>query len=189
MGETECEFVKIAGAGTACTHHWTPRLDSAGICCHVISAQLKIMKPSKTPGICRIDQPSHRTHGFFLRAARDGQIYSGFYSDKKYGGRAQALAAAQEHRGKLLKILGLPAQKSRRYWAELPRRKGRSGIVGVQRVIDRQSKPWRKYWRAMWSPEKGVVRKQQFSIRKHGEEKAKQLALHARRAGVRSMVG
>ena len=145
------------------------------------------MKPKKTPGISRIDQPSHRTHGFFLRAARLGQIYSGFYSDKKYGGRAQALAAAVEHRGKLLKILGLPAQKSRRYWAELPRRKGRSGIVGVQRVIDRHGRSWRKYWRATWSPEKGVVRKKQFSIRIHGEEEARELAIRARRAGVRSM--
>jgi hypothetical protein len=145
-------------------------------------------QPSKTPGISRIDQPSHRTHGFFLRAARQGKIYSAFFSDKTYGGQAQALAAAREYRGKLLNILGLPAQKSRRFWAELPRRKGRSGIVGVQRVIDRQSKPWRKYWRATCSPKPGVVRRKQFSIRKFGEEKAKQLAIRARRAGVRSMV-
>jgi hypothetical protein len=57
----------------------------------------------------------------------------------------------------------------------------------VQRVIVRQSKPWRKYWRAAWSPEPGVVRKKQFSIRKYGEEMAKLLAIRARRAGVRSM--
>ena len=144
-------------------------------------------RPSNTPGICRIDQPSHRTHGFFLRAARHGKIYSAFFTDKRYGGRAQALAAAVEHRMKLLKILGLPAQKSRRWWAETVGRRGRSGIVGVQRVIDRQSKPRRKYWRATWSPELGVVQKKQFSIRKYGDEKAKQLAIHARRAGVRSM--
>lgn len=144
--------------------------------------------PSKTPGICRIDQPSHRTHGFFLRAARNGEIYSAFYSDKRYGGKAAALAAAQEHRGKLLKILGLPIQKSRRLNAEIVRRKGRSGIYGVQRVIDRKVRPWRKSWRATWSPELGVVRKKQFSIRRFGEEKAKQLAIRARRAGLRSMV-
>ncbi len=145
-------------------------------------------QPAKTPHISRIDQPTHRTHGFFLRVSRDGHIYSAFFADQTYGGREQALAAAQAQRGKLLNILGLPAQRSRRLWAELPRRRGRSGIVGVQRVIDRKSKPWRKYWRATWSPRPGVVRKQQFSIREHGEERAKQLALRARRAGLRSMV-
>jgi hypothetical protein len=145
-------------------------------------------KPSKTPGISRIDQPSHRTQGFFLRAARHGKIFSGFFSDKAYGGRAPALAAAQEHRLKLLKIVGLPLHKSRRLNAEIVRRRGRSGIYGVQRAIDRKVKPWRKYWRATWSPKPGVVRKKQFSIRKFGEERAKQLAIRARRAGVRSMV-
>ena len=144
-------------------------------------------KPSKTPGISRIDQPSHRTHGFFLRASRNGRIFSAFFSDKTYGGRAAALAAAVEHRGKLLKILGLSIHKMRRLNAEIVRRRGRSGIYGVRRVIDRQVRPWRKYWVAAWSPKLGVVRKKQFSIRKHGEERAKQLALRARRAGLRSM--
>jgi hypothetical protein len=149
------------------------------------SANMK--KQSKTPGISRIDQPSHRTHGFFLRAARDGQTFSAFFSDKSYGGRAAALAAAVEHRGKLLKILGKPIQKLRRLNAEIVRRKGRSGICGVRRVIDRKVRPWRKYWVAAWSPELGVVRKMQFSIRRYGEEEAKELAIRARRAGLRSM--
>jgi len=144
-------------------------------------------KQSKTPGISRIDQPSHRTHGFFLRAARDGQTFSAFFSDKSYGGRAAALAAAVEHRGKLLKILGKPIHKLRRLNAEIVRRKGRSGIYGVRRVIDRKVRPWRKYWVAAWSPELGVVRKMQFSIRRYGEEEAKELAIRARRAGLRSM--
>lgn len=145
-------------------------------------------KPSKTPGISRIDQPSHRTHGFFLRAFRHGQIFSGFFSDKKYGGRARALAAAQEQRLKLLKIVGLPLRKSRRLNAQIVRRRGRSGIYGVRRVINRKVRPWRKYWVAAWSPKLGVVRKRQFSIRKFGEEGARQLAIRARRAGLRSMV-
>ena len=75
----------------------------------------------------------------------------------------------------------------RQAWAQLVRRRGASGIHGVQRVIDRKSKPWRKYWRASWSPEPYVVRRKMFSIRKHGEERARQLAIRARRAGLRSM--
>lgn len=145
-------------------------------------------QPSKTPGICRIDQPEKRTHGFFLRAARQREIYSAFFPDKKWGGRAEALAAAVEYRRKLLNLLGRPAHPSRRYWAETVRRRGRSGICGVRRVVNRRSKPWLKYWQASWSPKPGVVRKKTFSIRKFGEAKARQLAIRARRAGVRSMV-
>ena len=143
--------------------------------------------PSLTPGICRIDQPSHRTHGFFVRVSRKGKIHSAFFADKKHDGREQAFAAAQAHYEKLRAKLGMPGKTSRRWNAEIVRRRGRSGILGVQRIVDRRVKPWRKYWKAAWSPEPYVIRRRQFSIRKHGEEKAKRLALRARRAGLRSM--
>lgn len=143
---------------------------------------------SKTPGICRIDQPEKYNHGFFVRLARRGKTHSAFFADKKHGGREPALAAAQAHYAKLRKKLGMPRQQSRRLWAETVRRRGKSGIIGVRRIVLRvPGQRLRKYWLAAWSPELGVVRKQQFSIRKHGEEKAKQLALRARRAGVRNM--
>lgn len=145
------------------------------------------MTSTPTPGISRIDQPSHRTHGFFVRVSWQGQIFSGFFSDKKYDGREQALAVAQAFYLELRKKLGMPAQRDRRWNAQIVRRKGRSGIHGVRRMINRRVKPWRKYWVALWSPELGVVKKKQFSIKKHGEEKAKQLAIRARRAGVRGM--
>jgi len=142
---------------------------------------------STTPGICRIDQPHKYNHGFFVRLTRRGRIHSAFFADKKHGGREQAMAAAQAHYLKLREKLGMPRHRSRLWNAQIVRNVGRSGIYGVQRVIDRRTKPWRKYWRATWSPELGVVRKKQYSIRKHGEEKAKQLALRARRAGLRSI--
>ena len=143
--------------------------------------------PTPTPGIARIDQPSHHTHGFFVRISRQGKTYSGFFSDKKFGGQELALAVAQDYYLKLKKLLGVPQKRARRLRAENGGRRGKSGIVGVQRVIDRRVKPWRKYWVAAWSPELGVYRKKQFSIRKFGEETAKQLAIRARRAGVRNM--
>jgi len=144
-------------------------------------------RPSKTPGISRIDQPHKYNHGFFVRISRRGKIHSAFFADKANGGRKQALAAAQAHYLKLREKLGMPRRRSRRWNAQIVRRKGRSGIHGVQRVIDRRRKPWRKCWQACWSPEFGVVRKKQFSIRKLGEEKAKQLAIRARRAALRNM--
>ena len=144
-------------------------------------------RPSATPGICRIDQPHKHNHGFFVRLSRRGKIHSAFFTDKKHGGREQAFAAAQAHRDKLAARLGRSVRMDRRQWAEIVRRKGRSGIHGVQRIVDRRVKPWRKYWKAAWSPEPYVVAHKQFSIRKHGEAKARRLAIRARRAGLRSI--
>ena len=142
-------------------------------------------RPSATPGICRIDQPHKHNHGFFVRLARRGRIHSAFFSDKRHGGREQALVAAQVPRDKLATQLGRPVQMARRQWAEIVRRKGRSGIQGVQRIVNRRVKPWRKYWKATWSPEPYMVARKQFTIRKHGEAKAKQLAIQARQAGLK----
>jgi hypothetical protein len=144
-------------------------------------------RPSATPGISRIDQPHKHNHGFFVRVARRGKIHSAFFADKKFGGRELALAAALVHRDKLAASLGRPVRMDRRQNAEIVRRKGRSGILGVQRIINRRVKPWRKYWKATWSPEPYVVARKQFSIWKHGEAKARRLAIQARRAGLRSM--
>jgi len=144
-------------------------------------------RPSATPGICRIDQPSHRTHGFFVRLQRKGKIHSAFFTDQMHGGREQALAAAQAHVRKLAAKLGTPVRMSRRAWAEIRRRKGVSGIHGVQRIVDRRSKRPRIYWKANWSPEPYVVRRRQFSARKYGALEARRRAIRARRAGVRSM--
>jgi hypothetical protein len=145
-------------------------------------------RASKTPGISRIDQPSHRTHGFFVRLARRSKIHSAFFSDIKHGGREQALGAAKAHYLKLRQKLGLPRRHSRRQWAQTVRRRGKSGIQGVRRVLFcGQSGRLLKYWMATWSPELGMVRKKAFSIRKFGEAKAQRLAIRARREGVLSM--
>jgi hypothetical protein len=145
-------------------------------------------RPSQTPGICRIDQPSHRTHGFFMRVHHRGKIHSAFFPDKKYNGREAALAAAQKGLLGLRRKLGLPRNYSRRWNAEVVRRKGRSGIPGVRRVDRKNSKGHRvNCWEAHWSPLPGVYRKKRFSVRKYGARKAKKLAMRARRTGVRNM--
>ena len=141
-----------------------------------------------TPGISRIDQPSHHTHGFFVRVRHKDRTLSAFFSDKKCGGKERAFLAAQFYHGDLRLKFGLTGARSRQRNAEVMRRKGRSGIVGVRRVILRRARrrPL-KYWAAHWSPLPGVYRKRQFSIRKYGEQKAKALAIKARRDGVRNM--
>ncbi|MFM2295541.1 MAG: hypothetical protein RLZZ350_1954 [Verrucomicrobiota bacterium] len=141
----------------------------------------------RTPGICRIDQAKKHNHGFFVRLQRRGKMYSAFFADKLHGGRESALAAAQKHYQILRVKLGESKTPSRRFWAELPRRKSISGIHGVQKMVDQRSGEPRVYWRATWSPEPYVVRRKQFSVRKHGAKRAKLLAIRARRDGLRSM--
>ncbi|HXR46271.1 MAG TPA: hypothetical protein VN784_02425 [Candidatus Limnocylindrales bacterium] len=144
-------------------------------------------RSSRTPGVSRIDQDAKRTHGFFVRLQRRGKTHSAFFTDQKYGGRKRALAAAQKHYRKLLAKLGPPARKRRRQWAEIPRRKGSSGIVGLQLKKVRRHGEVRKYWVATWSPRPHVSRRKEFSFWRYGSKKARQLAVRARRAGLRSM--
>ena len=143
--------------------------------------------PSRTPGISRIDQPDKRNHGFFVRLTRQGKIHSAFFTDKKHGGRELAFVAAQKHYQALRNKLGESKTPSRRFWAEVRRRKGRSGIHGVQKIVDRRSGKPVTVWKATWSPEPYVVRRKQFSVRKHGAKQAKLLAIRARRDGLRNL--
>jgi hypothetical protein len=59
-----------------------------------------------SPGISRIDQRDKRTHGFFVRLTRRGKTHSAFFTDRKYGGRKAAFAAAQLRYAALLKKFG-----------------------------------------------------------------------------------
>lgn len=135
-------------------------------------------------GISRIDQREKRTHGFFVRLCRRGKIYNGFFADKSYGSKAKALKAAQKCYDELQRK---HKPMTRRLWSQIPRRKGRSGIVGVQRVVVHRPGYNQVYWKATWSPRRHVVRRKMFSVQKYGAKKAKAMALRARNAGLRSM--
>ena len=145
-------------------------------------------KRSKTPGSAGLT--SRRTaHGFFVRLQREGKIYSAFFTDLKYGGRRRRWRRQSEFHRQSLAIFGPPPTPRRQWWAEIVRRKGRSAFNGVQKgVIRRDGKPRLYYWCATWSPEPYSARRKMFSIRKYGEEEARQQVIRARRAGLRSMV-
>lgn len=138
-------------------------------------------------GISRIDQREKRTHGFFVRLQRRGITRNAFFADQSCGGKRRALRAAQKY----FRVLEKKYQPmTRKRWAELLRRKGKSGIIGVRRaVIRRPGGPRRAYWQANWSPRPYLVRRRTFSVHKFGERKAKALAIMTRRIGVHTMQG
>jgi hypothetical protein len=133
----------------------------------------------KMAGISRIDQPEKRTHGFFVRLTRAGKTYPAFFGDKTHGGKRRALKAAQKHYRKLLRKHGRMTRRDR---AQILRRKGASGIVGVRKMTVTKS-----YWLAVWSPRPYHTRRKMFSVETYGERRARALAIRARKAGLRSM--
>ncbi len=143
-------------------------------------------KIRRMAGVSRIDQPERRTHGFFVRLRRKGKLYSGFFPDLKHGGKQRALTAAQRYYRELVKKY---PPFSRRQWAQIPRRKGASGIVGVRKVVTSVRGRKRVRWQAMWSPEPHVLATRSFSVQKYGPQRAKALAIQARNAGLRKMKG
>jgi hypothetical protein len=138
-----------------------------------------------TRGIARIDQREKHNHGFFVRLQRKGIVHSAFFADLSYGGKRRAFRAAQKHFRGLQKKYQPMTRKS---WAELVRRKGKSGIIGVRRVVIKRPGQRRLVlWQANWSPRPYLVRRRTFSVRKFGERKARALAILARRIGVQTM--
>lgn len=66
------------------------------------------LKPQPLYGISRIDQPSKKNHGFYMRLTG----YSPkFFPDKKNGGRSKALLLAKGERDKLFPTLPVKLQK------------------------------------------------------------------------------
>ena len=78
---------------------------------------------------------------------------------------------------------------TRAAFAEIERRKGRTGIVGVRRVTKVVKGHEYDFWEGWWSDRRGNRRVHGFSANKYGEDKAKELALKARRNGLAEMEG
>ncbi len=141
-------------------------------------------RPSRTPGISRIDQPEKHNHGWFVRLTRQGERHTAFFSDRKHGGKAKALEKAKVCYSKLESKY---PPMSRKQFAQIERRPNKSGVVGVTKLVKLVAGRKYSFWQATWSPEPGEVRKQAFSTNRYGEAGAKRKAIAARRAGLRDM--
>lgn len=126
-------------------------------------------------GISRIEQPEKKHFGYYVRLNWRGTQYAKFFSDKKYGGKQKALKAAEAYFDELDEKMPLDSQVGRMTV------RNSSGIVGVSRTKSASRGHSYEYWQARWGS--GAERKSaKFSIQKYGEDKAKQLAISARKA-------
>jgi hypothetical protein len=81
----------------------------------------KRARASGRRGISRIDQPSTRTHGWFVRIGyhqrKDGSYgprYTKYFGDASHGGKQKALAAAEKyHRAMSKNVKGSRRTKKR----------------------------------------------------------------------------
>ncbi|MDR1304929.1 MAG: hypothetical protein LBK76_06860 [Verrucomicrobiales bacterium] len=147
-------------------------------------AKLKTRKAKKHPGVCRIDQPQKHNHGYYVRLTRNGKRFAKFFSDRTHGGKENALVVAVEYYAGLDQKY---ARMPRKAFAQIARRKNKTGILGVSKITKDVKGRVYSFWQATWSPVPGEVAKKAFSIKKYGDEKAKQLAIKARKKGVSEM--
>lgn len=129
----------------------------------------------KHKNITRVDHPSSRTHGYNVRIQWKGERRSKFFSDGLYGDRLAALSAAIDWRNKTEQELGKPRTERQ----VLGITHSPSGVTGVRRVREGHT----DYYEATWGTTAGKQARTRYSIARHGEKRALQLALKARRRG------
>jgi hypothetical protein len=149
------------------------------------------MSKSGYKGISRIDQPSRKTFGWFVRVTFNGQRRVKFFSDKANGGRKKALDAAVEYRNRAEKELGKP-RTDRQVVAFNPRNS--TGIMGIQlkrRYVrgDNGERVAKQYYIVTWNPEPGRVDRVLVPVDKYGEKGALLRACRIRREKEREMYG
>jgi hypothetical protein len=119
--------------------------------------------------------------GWSVRVRRQGHVLSDYFGNAVYGGRAQALLAAQHFRDRLLLQIE-PDTRSRR---RIPRGcRSKTGVVGVS--LERHKVEGRVYRRyiAQWEDAETGSQRRRFLVEHYGEERALALAVEAREAGV-----
>lgn len=146
-------------------------------------ALCSINMAAKSPNyaIARIDLPSQGTHGWQVRMQRRGVKYAKFFSDTMHGDADLALLNARKWRDDLVE------EVTREEQARICRcsKRNSSGVVGVSKIkVTASNGCIYEFWQATWSPEQGVRKSVKFSVRRHGDEIAFQLAVEARNQGI-----
>lgn len=140
-----------------------------------------MMDPSRQPsyGITRVDLPEVGSKGWQVRLQRHGEKTTRFFSDRQFGDHGDSFLAAQQWRDQILLQW---QQLNRARTCEVSPRNA-SGVVGVSRVVIKATNGNEYYfWQATWCPSPGMRKSIKFSVKKHGDQIAYQLAIEARQS-------
>jgi hypothetical protein len=127
-------------------------------------------------GLCRQSNsrnPSPAWH-WTMRLVRQGTLVLRRFSDGSYGGDLAALTVARAYRDAVVRLI--PPFTRRQVYRKLPVT-NRSGVIGVWRLETGRA----AYWQAYIDID-GERRSKAFSVKRYGEQQAKELAV-AQRAG------
>ena len=129
-------------------------------------------------GITRFDIHERGTYGFMVRISRRDKKLNQFFSDKEYGGKRKALAAAVECYEEWVAELPPPVTSK-----GIKSVRNKSGRVGVHLAVNPSYRikgvTYNSYV-AAWRSEGGQREKVSFSVEKYGKKIAYQLACLAR---------
>jgi hypothetical protein len=133
--------------------------------------------PEKSRHVHRVDLPGKQLVGWGVRYQRGRKYVARFFTDRAYGGRDEAHAAA-------LRFVSGRRQDGDELLALLrrlsPRKTSRFGLPGVTRLA--RSPPDRgAFWVAYWNDVHGRKVQRKFSVSVHGEYLARELAIETRR--------
>ncbi|MBT8115363.1 MAG: hypothetical protein KJP04_08280 [Arenicella sp.] len=142
-------------------------------------------------GISRMDDELNRKHAWRVSLCRHGKRHVKSFPDKKYGGKASALAQAKLYRDQFLKD---HPPLSRKEFCNAKRRNNRTGITGVYKYCKSYKlksglikENW--YWEASWPDAVGENAHKTFPVKKYGDEIARRLTIRAREEGMRGVEG
>lgn len=142
-------------------------------------------------GISRVDSETERVHAWRVSLRRHGERLVRNFPDLRFGGRLGSLRAAMAYRDHLVQT---HPPMSRKTFAKILRSNNQSGVSGVYRYAKRYrlkdgtvKQSW--YWEANWPTVRGVSAKATFSVNRHGEKTAREMALAARAKGLAEVEG
>jgi hypothetical protein len=135
--------------------------------------------------IIRQNKTEKTTPGWKVNLKRRSQYMHKYFRDTKYGGRKNALEAAQAWLDSLMSVASDPDYM---LWRMNKKPESNtSGIVGVGRYAVRYRKRRRLLWQAVWQDADGKRHCKRFFVSTHGERDAKALAVEARREAMQDL--
>ncbi|HEY3778941.1 MAG TPA: AP2/ERF family transcription factor [Rhizomicrobium sp.] len=135
--------------------------------------------------IIRETESPKNAAGWKVSIQRHGKRKSKYFSDRKCGGKAKALAAAKAYRNSVLATV--PDAAYVRWLRDNRHPPNTSGIVGVARYRVRSGKKMVVVWDAFWGDVDGTRHRRRFYVSTYGEKGAKALACAARREAMKEL--
>ena len=141
---------------------------------------MKVERVSGYSGLYREELGKEGTR-FRIVIHHNGETIQEYFFFGAKRSEADARAAAVTRWKELRKTLPVITRVA---FAEIERRKSRTGVVGVTRVTTKSKGFEYDFWRATWTGRRGERHIRVFSVNKYGEDEAKKLAIKARRDGL-----